>query len=293
MKTELIKSYLQLQCCTLLLTLTLLPEFDLISMLTGIDLDIPVIICKLTGTAGIGVALLKIKKQRQDLNESTPILLFLLSGVGALLGILSLIPSIPSWMSYIGLILLLISLFISKRILQIKWCKTSATGAYLILLAIILHSFSFINNTTATNTAALIGLVLYIRGLNKLKVDMDINGLNAIYKFKIAIIIGILAVVLDYIPLMGWISSILIIIAFIFEFLGYSILTTSTTIKNEGTKGAKLLRNSVIILIIATLFGLFSDTISGILVILTLFMMFSGWVQIIFGLQTTNENQYE
>ena len=69
MKTEITKNFLLLQCCTLLLVLTLLPEFDLISMFTGIDLDIPVIICKLIGVVGIGITLLKVNKQKQEINE--------------------------------------------------------------------------------------------------------------------------------------------------------------------------------------------------------------------------------
>lgn len=293
MKTEMTKNFLLLQCCTLLLALTLLPEFDLFSMLTGLDLDVPVIICKLIGVVGIGISLLRINKQMQEVNEDIPIPLFVLSGVSALLAFLSLMPSTPSWMSYIGLILLFVSLFVCKNLLHVEWSKISANGAYLILLAVILHTFSFINNTTATITAALIGLVLYIIGLSKLKDGMDINGLNAVSKLKIAIIISILAAVLDYIPLMGWASTFFAIIAFIFEFLGYSALATSTAIGQEGIKGAKLLRNSMIVLIIAVIFSLFTDTVAGILAILTLFLAFSGWAQIVFGLHTTNENKYE
>ena len=123
MKTEITKNFLLLQCCTLLLVLTLLPEFDLISMFTGIDLDIPVIICKLIGVVGIGITLLKVNKQKQEINEAIPIPLFVLSGGGALLTFFSLIPSFPAWMSYIGLLLLFISLFICKNMLHIEWSK--------------------------------------------------------------------------------------------------------------------------------------------------------------------------
>lgn len=293
MKTEITKNILLLQCCTLLLVLTLLPEFDLISMFTGIDLDIPVIICKLIGVVGIGITLLKVNKQKQEINEAIPIPLFVLSGGGALLTFFSLIPSFPAWMSYIGLLLLFISLFICKNMLHIEWSKVSANGAYLILLAVILHTFSFINNTTATITAALIGLILYIIGLSKLNDNMDINGQNAVSKLKIAVIISILAAIFDYIPLMGWVSTIFAIVAFIFEFLGYSALMTSETIGYEGKKGATLLRNSMIVLIVAAICGLLSDTLAGILAIVTLFLTFSGWTQIVFGLQIINKNQDE
>lgn len=80
MNTETTKNFLLLQCCTLLLALTLLPEFDLVSMLTGIELDIPVIICKLIGVAGIGVSLLRISKNKQETSEAIPVPLFALSG---------------------------------------------------------------------------------------------------------------------------------------------------------------------------------------------------------------------
>lgn len=293
MKTEITKSFLLLQCCTLLLALTLLPEFDLVSMFTGIDLDISVIICKLIGAIGIGISLLRISKDKQRVDEILPLPLLVLSGAGALLTIFSLIPSFPSWMSYTGLVLLFISLFTSKNLLQIQWSQVSTGGAYFILLSVILHIFSFINNTTATITAALIGLILYIIGLGKLKEGLDINGQNAVSKLKIAVIISILAAIFDYIPLMGWVSTILAIIAFIFEFLGYSAFKTSVTIGDEGRKGAGLLKNSTIVLIIAAICGLFSDTIAAMLAITTLFLTFSGWTQIVFGLQTINENQNE
>lgn len=290
MNTETTKNFLLLQCCTLLLALTLLPEFDLVSMLTGIELDIPVIICKLIGVAGIGVSLLRISKNKQETSEAIPVPLFALSGGGALLCLFSLVPSFPSWMSYIGLVLLFISLFISKKMLLIEWNKVAANGAYLILLAVILHTFSFINNTTATITAALVGLFLYIKGLDILKSGMDTNGQNAVGKLKTAVIISILAVIFDYIPLMGWVSTLLAIVAFIFEYLGYSTLITSEVIGHEGIKGARLLKNSMIVLIIAAACSFFSDTLAGILAIVTLFLTFSGWTQIVFGLQTSNES---
>lgn len=92
---------------------------------------------------------------------------------------------------------------------------------------------------------------------------------------------------------MGWVSTIFAIVAFIFEFLGYSALMTSETIGYEGKKGATLLRNSMIVLIVAAICGLLSDTLAGILAIVTLFLTFSGWTQIVFGLQIINKNQDE
>lgn len=291
MRTIIIKNFLLLQCCSLLLVLTLLPEFDLFSMLTGIDLNVPVIICKLIGVTGIGISLLRTGKQKQETGEALPIPLFVLSGTGAALTLLSLLPSSDAWMSYLGIILLLASLFMSKKMLSVEWSKTAANGAYLVLLAVILHTFSLINNTTATTTAALVGLFIYISGLNKLKSDIDANGQNAAGKLKTAVFISILAVIFDYIPLMGWVSTICAIIAFVFEFLGYNLLTTSATIGEEGRKGARLLKNSMIVLIVAALFGIFSDTVAGLLATATLLMTFSGWTQIVFGIQTTSEEQ--
>ena len=291
MKTVVIKNFLLLQSCSLLLVLTLLPEFDLFSMLTGIDLNVPVIICKLIGAAGIGISLLRISKQKQEVGEPLPIPLFVLSGVGAALALLSLLPSSDAWMGYLGIILLAVSLFMAKKTLLVEWIQTAANGAYLILLAVILHTFSLINSTTATTTAALVGLFIYISGLNKLKSDIDANGQNATGKLKTAVIISILAVIFDYIPLMGWVSTICAIIAFIFEFQGYNLLTTSTTLGEEGRKGARLLKNSMVVLIAAALFGMFIDTVAGLLATVTLLMTFSGWSQILFGIQAQTEEQ--
>lgn len=285
MNVEQTKNFLRLQYCTLLLVLTLLPEFDLFAMMTGIDLNFPVIICKLVGAIGIGLSLYKIYQDKQEKGATQPMPLFVLNGGGALLGVMSIIPSVPGWLAYVGLAFLFISLFFAKGTLQIQWNKQATKGAYLVLLALLIHVFMFVNNTTATTIAALIGLVMYIVGLGRLKSDIDMIGKEAIAKLKIAIIISIIGTFVDFIPLMGWLSTILAVIAFIFEFLGYGRLKESLSLGDEGQNGAGMLRNSMIVLAVSALVGLLSDTFAGFIALISLIMVFSGWTQILFGIE--------
>lgn len=291
MRKNVLKNLLLLQSSALLLILTLLPEFDLISMMTGIDLNFPVLICKLIGTGGVGIGLFTLSKQKQAANENLPIPLFALYGGGALLALLSLIPSFPGWLSYVGLAMLAIALFIGKGSQISQWKQLASGGAYLILLAVIMHVFTFINNTTATTTAALVGLIMYFIGLGKLQIGMDTAGSAGVGKLKIAIIIGIVSVVFDYIPLMGWLSTILAVAAFIFEFLGYGLLKSSATIGGEGKEGANMLRNSMVVLMVSALVSFLSDTVAGILAIVALLMVFNGWSKILFGLEEEKQSR--
>lgn len=289
MKTELTKNFLRLQCSSLLLVLTLLPEFDLFAMMTGIDLNFPVIICKLAGVAGVAISLLKIYQERQEARAALPMPLFILNGGGALLTLLSLIPSLPGWLSYAGLIMLFIALFLAKNALLVQWNTTATGGAYLVLMAMLLHVFTFVNDTMATTTAALIGLILYIVALGRLKSEIDATGQSAISKLKIAIIVSIIASIFNYIPLMGWLSTVLAIIAFLFEFMGYGKLKESVSVGDEGRSGAGMLRNSMIVLMVSALVGFLSDTAAGFIALIALIMVFSGWTQILFGLEEQKE----
>lgn len=53
---ERISKFLQLQFCMLLLLLTVLPEFNLLSSLLGFNFDIPKFACKVLGLIGGGMA---------------------------------------------------------------------------------------------------------------------------------------------------------------------------------------------------------------------------------------------
>lgn len=291
MKTEVINNFLKIQSCTLILVLALLPEFNLLSMLTGFDFNFAMLIGELICIIGIGFNLFKLYKSRQISGETLPIPYLVTNGGGAILALLSLIPSIPDWVSYFALILLFVSMFLAKKVWLCQWNFDYSQGAYMILLAVLTHSFSFVNSTMATTIAAFIGLIVYWIGLSKLKTGMDEIGKSAAGKLKLAIIFGIAALIFDKIPLMGIISMILAVVAFVLEFIGYGKLKSSLSIGTEGAMGAQRLRNSMIVMVIASVVGFMSDSISGFITLIALFMLYSGWTQITIGMETKDNSE--
>lgn len=289
MKNEALKNFLKVQSCTLILVLALLPEFDLLSMLTGIDFNVAMLICKLICIIGIGLSLYKLCQEKQATQAPLPISYLVTNGGGAALALLSLIPSMPDWFSYLALIALAVSLFLGTKTWEIRWKQLHSQGAYLVLLAVLIHLFHFVNDTMATTLAAFVGLIIYLMGLSKMKQSLDPAGQDAVGKLRIAVFIGIAALVFDLIPLMGWLSIILAVAAFVLEFMGYGKLQTSTLIGIEGANGAGRLRNSMIVMAIAALVGFLSDSVASFITLLALLMAFSGWTQIIMGIETQEQ----
>lgn len=276
------QKFLQLQFCMLLVICTLLPDFQ---SLLGLDFDIPVFLSQIIGIVGGSTALYYFYKTNQS---QLPVPFISLAGGGLILSILTLIPDMPSWLDYISLIALIIALFISKNSLKIEWNMPGAQGAYLILIALLLHVYDSIGDTILTGIAALIGLILYFIGLGKIKTSLDSNGIKGISKLKISIILSIIAVIFGWIPLLGGIiAGILLIIAFIFEYLGYSNLKTSEPLGDEGKKGAGKLCTSMIIMLIASIVDIIPATgiIVSIISLVALWFVFNGWNMILLGME--------
>ncbi len=275
--------FVQLQFCLLLLMCTLLP--DLSSLIGVPDFSISVFCCKLVGVIGGGMALFAFHKSGAPLS---PVFLGAAGG-GIALALLSLIPSIPGWLGYIAIIALLVAVFTAKGNLNISWNKEGSQGAYIILIALLLHLYDGIGDNTLTGIAALIGFFLYYSGLGKLKGSLDKEGIQGISRLKIAIILGIVAVLFGWIPLLGTVvAGIVLIIAFIFEFLGYGNLKQSAPLGAEGQAGAGKLRISMIIMIVAAIISIIpglGDVIAGILSLVALWFVFKGWSMILFGLE--------
>lgn len=290
------QTFLQLQFCLLLLACTLLPDFasiigDALASATfsvGIsNFSIPVFLCQLTGIAGSAMALYKFHKGE----EALPMPYLAIAGGGIVLAVLSLVPNLPDWLEYIVCVTLLVAFFMSKNSLGIQWKNEGSQGAYFILLAILLHVYDGIGDSILTGIAALIGLVFYFIGLGKLKKSLDSEGEKGASRLKIAIILSIIATVLDWIPLTGIIVGILLIIAFIFEFLGYGNMQQSASIGTEGQEGAGKLRISMIILLISAVVGLFplTDILVKIASFISLYFVFKGWSMIFSSLGDEKE----
>lgn len=283
------QKFLQLQFCMLLLALTLLPEFSLTSLLGLPSFDIPVFCCQLAGLIGGGLALFRFYQSAQA--ASMPLSMpFLASAAGGMLvALVTMFPGIPSWLEYIGLIALLIALYLAKDSVGIQWKCWGSQGAYLILLAVLLHVYDGIGDTLLIGLAALVGLIFYFVGLGKLKSILDDNGIQGVSKLKIAVILGIVAVIIGMLPLIGGIiGGIIAIVAFVFEFIGYGALQKSVTVGHEGQAGAGKLRISMIIVLVGVILGFFpgiGGTLQAFLSLVALWLVFLGWNKILFGLE--------
>lgn len=289
---ERISKFLQLQFCMLLLLLTVLPEFNLLSSLLGFNFDIPKFACKVLGLIGGGMAFYYFYKDAQSKSQQLPTP-FLVTAIGGMaLILLSMIPGIPSWLEYIAIILLLAALYLCKESLGIEWSNRGSQGAYFILLAVLLHVYNSIGDTMMTGIAALVGLIMYWIGLGKIRTSLDSVGEQGVSKLKIAVILGLVGVIIGWIPLIGGIiGGILAILAFVFEFMGYGLLKGSNAIGNEGQIGAGKLRTSMIILLAATVIGFIPGLgiVEKILSIIAVWFVFQGWSLILSGIETRAE----
>lgn len=289
---ERISKFLQLQFCMLLLLLTVLPEFNLLSSLLGFNFDIPKFACKVLGLIGGGMAFYYFYKDAQSKSQQLPTP-FLATAIGGMaLILLSMIPGIPSWLEYIAIILLLAALYLCKESLGIEWSNRGSQGAYFILLAVLLHVYNSIGDTMMTGIAALVGLIMYWIGLGKIRTSLDSVGEQGVSKLKIAVILGLVGVIIGWIPLIGGIiGGILAILAFVFEFMGYGLLKGSNAISNEGQIGAGKLRTSMIILLVATVIGFIPGLgiVEKILSIIAVWFVFQGWSLILSGMETRAE----
>ena len=289
------QKFLQLQFCMLLVVCTLLPDLgSLVGSLIGMpDFDIPVFCCQIIGFVGGGLALYSFYK---TLGKELPVPFLWLAGGGLFIALLTLIPNTPMWLDYVSLIALLIAVFMAKGSLGIQWNNQGSQGAYFILLAILLHVYDSIGDNTLTAIAALLGLILYLVGLGKLKANIDADGAKGASRLKIAVILGIVAVVFGWIPLLGGIiAGILLIIGFIFEFLGYGSMKQSASLGVDGQKGAGYLRNSMIVLLVGAFIDLFPLTglIVGLISLVALWLVFKGWNLILLGVEVEKETEIE
>ena len=277
------QKFLQLQFGMLLVVCTLLPDFG--SLLGIPDFDIAVFCSQLVGITLGGVALYSFYKV-MGTTLSMPFLI--LAGGGLLLALLSLVPNMPGWLDYISLAALLIALFMSKGCLNIRWKNWGSQGAYLILIAILLHVYDGIGDTTMTAVAALIGLILYFVGLGKLKVSLNADGAKGVSRLKVAVILSLVAVIFGWIPLLGGIvAGILLAIAFLVELMGYSAMKRSVSLGVAGQRGAGKLCISMIVLLVASIIDLFPLTgmVVGLISLIALWLIFQGWSGVLEGME--------
>lgn len=281
------KLFLQLQFSMLMLACSMLPDFgNLVSELLGFGgLSFAVIIARLAGLVFGGLAFYN---YYQAVGGRIDNLFYGTVGGGMLLTLASLIPGIPSWFDYIVMAVLFAGMYVCKNCLQVEWKSLGSQGAYLILLACLLHLYHNIDPKISTAIAAIVGFIVYLVGLSKLKGGLDDVGRKGVVRLQIAIALGIVSALFGIIPLLGLVlGGIFGLAGLVFEFLGYTSLMKSDPLHDEGREGARKLRLSMILLIVATFFSFFPLTgiIVAIITICALWFVYQGWTKILFGLE--------
>lgn len=131
-----------------------------------------------------------------------------------------------------------------------------------------------------TLAGIVVGYVFYLRGLIDFGKILDLPDANAIKNVRIGVILGIVATVVDFIPLMGWVAGIIIIVAWILMILGFNALKASSTFPPTGRKGASRLFVTMILGLVGAILG-FIPLVGGIfefiISIIVFFMILSGW----------------
>lgn len=285
--------FLQLQCSMLLTALTVLPQFNfgsLMSYATGAGIfsmdSVPVIICKLAGIVCGCLAIYKLYVSNPG--NQKPMITYILSGAGFLLVFLSIFGI--SVVDYLGLLALIAALILSGSGLEISWKSTSVTWSYIIMLAIILYLYTFIEDTVLAQTVGLAGPILVLVGLGMLKSAInDAAGISGTGKLKVAAILAICGIALGWIPAIGWIFALILnIVAFIFGLLGYSSFKSADSIGQTGKEGAGNLFISMIIMLAVVVIDIIpfvGGTLAALGAIAAIFFSYMGWKKIVSGLE--------
>lgn len=226
-------------------------------------------------------------------------------------GIFSLIPGIGGIIAAIVGVVVLLMIFSGWKNIQmgiIGEDKVKVTAITYILAGMLIQIGNTAVSGWAAAIASIIGFVLFLMGLNKLKGTLDEVGQSAVQLIVIAAYVGILASVLDFVSgIVGvgsglkaitsgnlgglaapstfdMIVAIVFIAAFILELLGFLKLKGSEMINEQAKGGITLL---VIAVILAPLANLFSGIlpigggfIASLLGLAGLFLVLFGWIKV-------------
>lgn len=168
--------------------------------------------------------------------------------------------------------------------------KETIKSVTFVIAGALLQMFNGIGGGWASSLTAIFGLVLFFIGLKKLKDGMDEAGKGAIKFLIIATILGVIGLLFDLIPLMGLISSLLFIAAFIVELIGFIKLKASASIGEVGKGGITLLLVAMVLAIVQSIFGLLplvGGMIGSVFSIIAIILVFFGWLKIQEGIIDT------
>jgi uncharacterized membrane protein len=167
--------------------------------------------------------------------------------------------------------------------------KNAIKPITLILVGNMLTVFNSIGNGWAPSVVAIFGFILFFIGLGQLKDEMDDTGKGAIKLLITAAIIGIVGLVISFIPLVGIVAGIIYLAAYIIELIAFIKLKKSTTLGETGKKGVNLLFIAIIVTLVGGVFGLL-PLVGG---IITKIISLAAFVLILFGWLKVQEDFIE
>lgn len=161
--------------------------------------------------------------------------------------------------------------------------KNAIKPVTLILVGNMLTIFNSIGNGWATSVVSIIGFVLFFIGLGQLKSELDETGKGAVKLLVVAAIVGIIGLLIDFIPLVGIVASIVYLASYIIELVAFIRLKNSESIGETGVQGVKLLLIAMIITLVGVLFGilpLIGGIITKLVSLAAFLLILFGWLKV-------------
>jgi hypothetical protein len=147
--------------------------------------------------------------------------------------------------------------------------------------------FNGVGSSWAGTLAAIFGIIIFFMGLKKFKDGLDEIGQAAVGLLYISIIIGIVGLFIDLVPGLGLFASIIFVVAFVFELLGFLKLKNSATIGEMGKSGVTFLLIAMGLAILSNLIGIIpflGAAVGSVFSLAALIFVFFGWLRVQDGL---------
>ncbi len=158
------------------------------------------------------------------------------------------------------------------------------TSITLILTGSILTAINTIGTSWASALASIVGFIFLFVGLTRFKSLLDEKGQDAVKLLVIAAITGTGGMLLDLIPGLNVLSSIVYLAVFIIELFGFLRLKESNLCRQStGSQGINLILISMVIMILAVLFNLIpfvGQALTSLVALFSLILLISGWIKI-------------